>query len=799
MSQLPSFRVFRFAVLGAAFFLMTGAPSCGPRPIVFLAPQDGQLSLAGGAVAFALAMPGGADLGSLTLMLDGAPVAPPDLALARGRATGTLSGLAVGWHEIAAQVSVGSAQFSGRSTFELAALTNPDECDVLNNISCLLPFPSSRFLVAANTRTGLRVELPPAQFLPQFGGTSADSGQYVRNDGFSPTAQVLMHFPGGVDVAQSNAARIDPVARTYGTRGLDADSPTLLIDYETGERINHWLENDSRARGARPVLTFLRPGESLTPGHRYIVAVRGLLNASGAPVLAEPAFAAIRDARPSTIPAVSKRAEQLAPVFSRLARFGIERSDLILAFDFVVMSDHSLTHEMLRMRAFGFDWLDEQLAAGAQPFSVTTVTDVNPGCADPAIPTWRRIQGTFSVPLFLEGDPFTAANTPTFLRRDADGAPRAQGFTEAPFGAAIPCSAFNAAAPAPGLIIGHGLFGTGVSTVNSLTASRGLTNFGFVSVATNFSGLSGPDVSGPLGQTPLDQSFIYQLIVDPTLFPALPDRLRQGQLNTLILARLLARGAFNSHSAFQLPSGGGSIATDLKPYYFGASLGGIMGTMFAALTPDVDKFNVDVPAINFSLLLHRATPFLQFEQLVQLLNRDPLEQALGLGLQHELWVRGEPAGYATHVTSNPFPGTRAKQVLATVALYDHQVANLGSQLLGRTLRLGALEGSVMRGLPGQPDLTGPQSSGYIVYSTGSFDPSNPLHLPFIPPVINEQVQISKCDPHGRRGFIPASVAQLHLFFTPGGKLANYCSDDGVCNASEANEWPNGVTPCDPLR
>ncbi len=784
----------RGLVLGPALFLMTGAPSCGPRPIAIAAPLAGQLSLASAPLPFELALPEDATLAQLALSLDGAPVAPADLAQSGARVTGTLSGLAPGWHELVADVALQGTQFSGRSAFEVAALTNPDECDVLNDVACVLPFPSSRFLTPAKTRTGFRVELPAAQFLPQFGGFASDPAHYVRNDGFSPTAQVLMHFPAGVDVAGSNASRIDPATRTYGTRGLDPDSPTLLIDAESGERINHWIENDARARNATRVLTFLRPGESLTPGHRYLVAVRGLVDANGTPLQAEPAFAAIRDRRPSTIAAVRKRAAQLEPVLGRLERLGVSRSELILAFDFVVMSDHSLTREMLQMRDASFRWQGEQLGAGAQPFVITSVTDVNPGCADPTISVWRRIEGTFSVPLFLAGDPFTAANVPTFLNRDADDAPRAQGFTQAPFGAAIPCSALQRGEPLPGLVIGHGLFGTGIGTVNSLTASRGLTNFDFVSVATNFSGLSGADVAGPL-----DQSFIYQIIVDPALFPALPDRLRQGQLNTLLLARLLARGAFNAHPAFQLPTGGGAIDTGLPPYYFGASLGGIMGTMFAALTPDVQKFNVDVPAINFSLLLHRATPFLQFEQLIQLLNRDALDQSLGLALQHELWVRGEPAGYATHVTSNPLPGSNAKRVLATVALYDHQVSNLGAQLLGRTLRLGTLEGSVMRGLAGQPDSSGPQDSGYVVYSTGSFDPANPLHAPFIPPLVNDQVQISKCDPHGRRGFIPASVAQLTTYFTPDGKLENFCSDDGVCNASEASEWPNGVPPCDPLQ
>src|SRR5262249_35706787 len=151
---------------------------------------------------------------------------------------------------------------------------------------------------------------------------------------------------------------------------------------------------------------------------------------------------------------------------------------------------------------------------------------------------------------------------------------------------------------------------------------------------------------------------------------------------------------------------------------------GIMGTMFAALTPDVERLNVDVPAINFSLLLQRATPFIQFQVLLSFVNADPTDQAIGIGLDHELWVRGEPAGYATHLVNRPhaaLPGATPKRMLVTAALYDQQVSNLGSQLLARTLRLPMLEGSALHGLPGIPDTTGPQTSAFVVYDTGSFD------------------------------------------------------------------------------
>ena len=53
-----------------------------------------------------------------------------------------------------------------------------------------------------------------------------------------------------------------------------------------------------------------------------------------------------------------------------------------------------------------------------------------------------------------------------------------------------------------------------------------------------------------------------------------------------------------------------------EEYYYGISLGGIMGTWFSALTPDIERFGVDVPAINFSCLLQRSTQFAAFDALL---------------------------------------------------------------------------------------------------------------------------------------------------------------------------------------
>jgi pimeloyl-ACP methyl ester carboxylesterase len=231
----------------------------------------------------------------------------------------------------------------------------------------------------------------------------------------------------------------------------------------------------------------------------------------------------------------------------------------------------------------------------------------------------------------------------------------------------------------------------------------------------------------------------------------------------------------------------------------GGSLGGIMGLMFAALSPDVVDADVVVPAINFSLLLQRATPFIAFQGALELTGiGDPMKQALLLGLLHEQWVRGEPAGYATHITNNPLPGTNAKHILMMSAFVDQQVSNQGTEIAARTLGLPSLEGSFQNNLVQIPDMPGPLPSALVMYNTGSFDLNNPAHAPFIPPLANLQAQPNRCDPHGLQATIPAAIDQIEAFLQPGGQIQNFCN--GICDAAEPHELPSGLDkPCDPLQ
>ncbi len=836
--------------IAAAAFLAMGIGPCdefgfGDESFHFEDPNFGQL-YPNGDVDFSVRLPGEMVPGSLevTVIDDaGLPVAVGAVTQLGQSAFGTLSELGAGRYLARAQVlqqePLGVTTRHAITWFEVTELASAAGCEILNGANCMLPYTSSQFLEPANTPTGFRLNFPDAGLPiqtnlrnPPFLPAHLSPEPYRVLDGFSPTVQILMHFPGGVDVSEdfSNASRLLEDSRSYGTRSLDPDSPTLLIDAESGERILHFVEPDARAVGSpdRQVL-FLRPGRSLTPGRRYVVAARNLRHPDGSRVRPEAVFAALRDQRPSSIPEVEARRAQMEEVFAALRNAGVPRRNLTLAFDFVVESDHSLTHQMLSMRDEAFAWLDAQAAAGVQTFSVDS-DPVDPSVcpADPAegaFQSWKFVSGSFQVPLYLraatpeEGSPDPIANPRglSFLNVAEDGSetPVQNGFYDAPYGISIPCSVFYGNPVSP-LIFGHGLFGSGPSSVAGFLA-QGFAeiledyeladSYGFIPGATDWSGLSSRDIDG------FTESYIVaDVLFDLNNIGSLADRLRQGQLATQVLSRMMKKGMFNVAPEFQTPAGQGVFpGPEGEMYYFGVSLGGVMGLMYAALSQDVTRVNVDVPSINFSFLLQRATPFLQFEDLLLLTSLgDPMDQAILNSLIHELWVRGESAGYATHITGNTFdPQTPAKHVLMTVAYLDQQVSNQGAEISARTLGLPMLEGSLLSGIAEIPDRAGPLDGAMVIYHTASFDLDNPAHEPFIPPLANRQARVNHCDPHGRRTFIPASLEQLVTFFQPGGQIENFC--DGLCDAdptvtrtlSTGEELPiempfGDPVACDPL-
>jgi len=801
-----------------------GHRDCNGLGFSFLTPQEGLLSLSEGAAEaeWSLFVPffvRGVRARVSSAGLAGEPV---ELELGEGEDVpfgtlyrGRLDASVPGRYDLEATGRVRFLFFfrlrvSAASWLETTAIADADQCEHFNATECLLPYPSSRFVERTpDTPTGLRIEIPQVGIAP-VNGPPIPAEMLSGLDGFSPTVQVLMHFPGGVDLAASRA----PVLLDRGSappwietrspddRSRDGDSPTVLLDARTGERILHWVELDARAEGdPERQLFILRPARSLVPGRRYLVAVRGLVGPGGSSVEPEAAFAALRDRRPTDIPSLEERRRPMERVFRRLRRHGVDRHDLQLAFDFTVQSEEGLTRQMLAMRDRAFEWLAEQRALGSRTFTVESIQDM-PGCASNGSAHRRIVQGTFQSPLFL-AEPPVAANVAQHTV-DENDLPVQNGTMDAPFTISIPCTIEDESVPGPNtLLLGHGIFGTGEGLVRGipqgyqdlLAGFEDTPPWNFIAGATNWSGWSN-----------IDRLWVGLQIVGAEEsrlqnFPAFPDRHRQGQVNTLVLSRMMKEAHWNDDPAFRIDDVGvfPEPGEGAEHGYYGISMGGVQGLFHAALSPDIERFGIDVGSMNFSMLLQRSTQFRDFEALLDSIGvTDPIDAILGQQLLHELWVSADPAGYATHITRDPLPGSIPKKVLMTVAWLDHQVSNQASEITARTLGLPNLAGSLQQHLVDLPDLAPGEAadSAYVVYDSGSFDIRDPADAPFIPPLTNQIVASSQCDPHGARPSIPAGAEQLIRFLQPGGRIENRCN--GLCDAGEPFEIAGGAAePCRP--
>ena len=120
-------------------------------------------------------------------------------------------------------------------------------------------------------------------------------------------------------------------------------------------------------------------------------------------------------------------------------------------------------------------------------------------------------------------------------------------------------------------------------------------------------------------------------------------------------------------------------------FYYGNSQGGIAGGALTAVAPDFNRSVLYVGAMNYSLLLNRSVDFDLYALILNPYYPNPLERQLVLSMIQVLWDRGEPNGYAWHMTSDPPPNTPRHKVLQILSFGDHQVANLATEVEARTL------------------------------------------------------------------------------------------------------------------
>ena len=160
-------------------------------------------------------------------------------------------------------------------TEEIITIPHTDGCDNINPIHCMLPFPSNAFLVDdSNTITEKRINYSPNS-LPGSGSKSVIEIPLINQmDGFSTSTQIMTAF--------SSTPNIDMLANQNNIApSMNLEHQTLLMNMNTGELVEHWVELDARAEDGEEVILHIRTIKHLQFNTEYGVLVHGLSNKSG--------------------------------------------------------------------------------------------------------------------------------------------------------------------------------------------------------------------------------------------------------------------------------------------------------------------------------------------------------------------------------------------------------------------------------------------------------------------------------------------------------------------------------------
>lgn len=631
-------------------------------------------------------------------------------------------------------------------------------CEVLGD-HCGLPFPSNVFTAAdPGTPTGRRLALSP-EMMPRAGsGAAQDPAPFNRGDGFSPGTPILAPLPGATAAGLNGPEDVGASLRD--------DARTIVLDAETGERVAHWAELDGHFfEGADDRLLIVQPAIRLGDATRYIVAVRGLVDAGGAALAPTEAFLKLRERTPDGTPAVDDRIALYDDIFQRLEGAGWRRDEVQLAWDFTTRSKEDITGWLLSMR-------DAALAQAGEAGPAFTIDKVTTGAELQALypedaanwaPIAYKVEGTFQAPLFLDqpepggrlvfgddGMPVVNPERPTM---------------DVPFQVLIPNSAVSGG-PKPLLMFGHGGFSTR-KMMEFKYMRRFIDEEGYVMFGVDLLGMAADDAAWlqDTANGPLFPPRLHELV-------RFHDRLHQGFLNHVLAQRLMKTG-FASDPTFGQYVDPGTLR------YYGLSLGGEMGIVQVALSQDIERAFLGEAGQPFGALIPRSTQFAPFDIPLRSALVDGRDVNLFIAIAQQTWSRVEADGWSAYVTSNPVDEAAApKQILLRVSIGDHQVSNWTSHIMARTV--GAVHvPSGLRDVWGLEAAAAPYEgpAGYFEYDIG---------LPPVPPC---NVPMTLCaDPHITVHSQEDPKEQFREFLRTG-RVQNSC-EGGVCLLP-------GLSQCEP--
>jgi hypothetical protein len=592
------------------------------------------------------------------------------------------------------------------------------------------PFPSDRFTVPdAQQLTGLRVNVP----LPNCATNPSDCADLTlvnQLDGFNPQPRISIPFDGAIDVSTVNSSTVFlvqlPSAFVFGQQN-DGDifhgfTPNII-------GINQIVWDPAS------LTLFAESDQHLDQHANYLLVVTdGVHDAAGNPVAAAAGFRNL-DADGSAdaqLRAYRQAVRSLIDngTLNRIAP-GLDKKHIAAASLFTVESV-TATLESIRqqVKASAPPAVNFNLGTGGEKtvFPLNTVTgltwNVQALTVGPLIPTslngnlaalqvfpgsigtlaFGKFSGTHwqNANVFIPQVP-TRQSVPAQGREDiffnlfipsgprpTNGWPVAifgHGFTDSKQGAPFAVAsvlAHNGIASVAINVVGHG-FGPN----STLTVKQGTTSTTFLE------GGRGVDQDGNGQITSAEGSSTFVLSPQGTVGSR--DALQQTAANLMELVRAIQGGVDADGDGLQ----------DLDPnriYYAGQSFGGIYGTIFLGIEPDVRAGVPNVPggpiidivrlSPSFQLLLTQSlsvrTPVLlnagpplffndnsPLRNLPPVINNVPGAVAIQTVEDTSRWLgqAGDPVAWAPFIRKNPLPGDLAKSVIIQFARGDKTVPN----------------------------------------------------------------------------------------------------------------------------
>lgn len=635
------------------------------------------------------------------------------------------------------------AACGGEESIDVAA-----ECNPLGGINCITPWPASIYQVEdSETATGMRLDIPDTALPVNADGHQMSPDRWNRRDGFSASAPIITAFETGVD--PSNLIDFEHYADS-----LTDSSPTVIIDMSTGERVAHFAEIDVRgaAHPGKQAL-YIRPAARLEGSTRYAVGIRKSLKAKdGSDLVIPVGFQKMLDGSGSGHDLLERMRPRYDSIFAAFETAGIQRTDLVVAWDFTTASDASMQRDILAARDTALQMIGDTAA------NISFTVDKKEPSSDTRI-AWR-IEGTFEAPLFLTQNGINAPGT-VVARDAATHLPVAQGMYSAPFVAIIPECALNATTPVGMMMYGHGLLGDGSQAASG--ALRDTAHELCVVVA-------GTDMRGMSEQ---DLVAVARALNDFNKSWEIFDTLIQGIVNHIVFGQIM-RGPM-AQTLF-VNDQNQSIVDNTKLYYYGLSQGHIFGSVVMAYDPYMTRGVVGVGGGNYSMMLERSVDWPIHEATLTgsygEAGSNPLNISLMIHMMQMAWDLTEPSGTVQDILKGTIPGTPQKQLLLHMAIGDDQVPNIATEWQARTMGIPVLGPSPKQPWGMQMENATPGMSSALVIFDGNFNPV---------PLTNEAPE-GNAPAHSYTRRQPAAMRQMKEFYATG-SVVQTCSTETGCTCT----------------